>query len=329
MLLFALVSASFLLVMYVGALLIPPVLLTIAFLVEIHHFREPSRRRYFVPVALLTVLLVYGVPGAWHWYELSSKKSKYPLVSMEGSVPEPQAFYHPQQLPAETGDHLKRMEEEFRYGGGSLRRLHEETFQTFINSPGFGVARRLRPIPPLGDSSVVPQAGHRSPVLELPSSAETPAGASFSDLWFLNDLSILDFLNPRGLGYVNSRREVAGFRPHEFRNSPTAANPWTLQTVELVSLLIHEHPAVYVSPNLPRMSELRGGPTRPLDKFEERGLAELLRGEDLYIREIDGTCYMLGAIRAVKQCQTCHGCERGDLLGAFSYSLYRENAGNP
>jgi len=77
------------------------------------------------------------------------------------------------------------------------------------------------------------------------------------------------------------------------------------------------------------MSELGHATTRPLDKFEERGLAELVRGEDLYIRDIDGICYMVGAIRAVKQCQTCHGCERGDLLGAFSYSLYRENPGNP
>jgi hypothetical protein len=30
---------------------------------------------------------------------------------------------------------------------------------------------------------------------------------------------------------------------------------------------------------------------------------------------------MLGPIRATKQCTQCHGCERGELLGAFSYIL--------
>ena len=30
---------------------------------------------------------------------------------------------------------------------------------------------------------------------------------------------------------------------------------------------------------------------------------------------------MLGAIRSAKQCVQCHGGQRGDLLGAFSYTL--------
>ena len=35
---------------------------------------------------------------------------------------------------------------------------------------------------------------------------------------------------------------------------------------------------------------------------------------------------MLGAIRAVKQCQECHEVKRGKLLGAFSYELFRDPA---
>lgn len=31
----------------------------------------------------------------------------------------------------------------------------------------------------------------------------------------------------------------------------------------------------------------------------------------------------LGAIRSIEQCTKCHGGKRGDLLGAFSYSLAR------
>jgi hypothetical protein len=35
---------------------------------------------------------------------------------------------------------------------------------------------------------------------------------------------------------------------------------------------------------------------------------------------------MVGAIRAAKQCTSCHAVERGDLLGAFSYELLRDPA---
>jgi mono/diheme cytochrome c family protein len=30
---------------------------------------------------------------------------------------------------------------------------------------------------------------------------------------------------------------------------------------------------------------------------------------------------MLGAVRSTRQCVACHGGDRGDLLGAFSYAL--------
>jgi hypothetical protein len=32
---------------------------------------------------------------------------------------------------------------------------------------------------------------------------------------------------------------------------------------------------------------------------------------------------MLGAIRSTRQCLSCHGGNRGDLLGAFSYVFTR------
>ncbi len=36
---------------------------------------------------------------------------------------------------------------------------------------------------------------------------------------------------------------------------------------------------------------------------------------------------MLGAVRSAKQCVKCHGGSRGDLLGAFSYTLRAEKSG--
>jgi mono/diheme cytochrome c family protein len=52
-------------------------------------------------------------------------------------------------------------------------------------------------------------------------------------------------------------------------------------------------------------------------------LEKLTAGEHLFIRETSEGIRMLGAVRAVEQCIQCHGGERGDLLGAFSYSLTR------
>jgi hypothetical protein len=86
---------------------------------------------------------------------------------------------------------------------------------------------------------------------------------------------------------------------------------------------MHEEPVAYVSEHLPKMDELREAPTRALDNFEEMGLKQIQRGEDLYARESGSTLRLLGAIRATKQCTTCHACDRGDLLGAFSYTLKR------
>jgi hypothetical protein len=71
------------------------------------------------------------------------------------------------------------------------------------------------------------------------------------------------------------------------------------------------------------MEELRDAPTRSLDPFEAEGLEALRGGKDLFVRGTDKQARMLGAIRATRQCLQCHGGDRGDLLGAFSYTLRR------
>lgn len=47
----------------------------------------------------------------------------------------------------------------------------------------------------------------------------------------------------------------------------------------------------------------------------------LEQGEDLFASRDGDDLRMLGAVRSAKQCVACHGGERGDLLGAFSYVL--------
>jgi hypothetical protein len=94
-----------------------------------------------------------------------------------------------------------------------------------------------------------------------------------------------------------------------------------VRTLDLVGLLLHDEPRVYISEELPRMDKLRGAPTRPLDAFERQALRTIEDGDDLVAVRDGPVVRMLGAIRSTKQCLTCHGGERGDLLGAFSYTL--------
>jgi hypothetical protein len=135
---------------------------------------------------------------------------------------------------------------------------------------------------------------------------------------------VLNFANPGDSGYVRDRDHVAGFLPHEFIGPPAGFRSWKIHKLELVSLLKHEEPAVYLSDELPKMRELDDAKTRPLDSFESQALGALRQGEDMQVQSGPDNIRMLGAIRALKQCLQCHSVERGEMLGAFSYDLPRE-----
>src|SRR5439155_21153129 len=62
-------------------------------------------------------------------------------------------------------------------------------------------------------------------------------------------------------------------------------------------------------------------PTRKLDEFETRALAELREGNDVVLESSAPEMHVVGAIRAREQCLECHKTKAGDLLGAFSYTL--------
>ena len=139
-----------------------------------------------------------------------------------------------------------------------------------------------------------------------------------------------DFLYPRGFGYVKDRAHVAGFKPHGFRSRGWTVNEsrrWRVQHIQLVGILSHEKPLVYLTDKLPSMEQIRQGKTRALDFFEEAALPALRGGEDLFLASKGETVRMLGALRATKTCQQCHDAEVGDLLGAFSYTLRRAPGG--
>src|SRR5690606_8117504 len=93
-----------------------------------------------------------------------------------------------------------------------------------------------------------------------------------------------DFARLDRNGYVKSVDQVAGFLPHALLHAPVApvddalaaaegrdqvrwddtSKRWKVARVELVSLLKHETPRVYLSDNLPRMEDLSSIKTRPL-----------------------------------------------------------------
>jgi hypothetical protein len=308
-----------------------------------------ARPRWFLASSLVVTGAVYGFVGLPTLLEWGELKKEYPLKSLADRL----AYEDRPRMattvgrPVETLSRAKRLadlEEQVRqdrsqYFGEmrvrSLERLHAGVVRQFIDSPGFGVGRMVRqPAPSYlerdhekqGEGSpeknTIPQPDPvYSPLEPTPVEAKP---ATEPDLLSAHDSATLDFVNLGGFGYIRSREQVAGFLSHRFSRLPQPPERWRVARVELVSLLKHETPGVYVSDNLPRMDELRQAPTRLLDEFEKKALDRLLGGEDLMVQRTPRHLRMLGSIRAVKQCLRCHGVERGELLGAFSYQLSPE-----
>jgi hypothetical protein len=208
------------------------------------------------------------------------------------------------------------------------------------------------------DSEEVPLIGkvvipYQPDFYEPPGVAPGPAAAGHDQFWDVHFRSQFEFFHPRYLGFAKDRDHVAGFRPHGFRpallfaaitpfspgwnqfdprsirQEPTDEREktkplWQLRRLELVSLLNFDKPAVYVSDRLPSMKKARQLSTRPLDAFESTALPSLQAGEDI-VPVIDGEqLRVLGSIRAGERCVKCHAADRGDLLGAFTYTLVKE-----
>lgn len=323
----------------IGAILLLPVGIQFLLLVGVMASGRGKARRPadFLKRSLAATAVAFGIATcislATDERENARLRRQFPYESIAARLPAPRV--------AGTGAPLGEVNEEemtllekavqskdehyvFNRRDFLLRRLHENQVGLFMDSRGFGVARllnqpseeritrRLRP------DTIVPQPAAAAPA----GAAGEPAPAGESEgLRLLHRDGVADFVYPAGFGYVKDRRHVAGFQSHRFSEVPGPEEAWRVQRLELVSLLLHDPPAVYVSESLPRMDKLRGAATRPLDRFEAAALNRLHGGEYLLMADVPGGARMLGAIRSVKQCTGCHGGQRGDLLGAFSYTL--------
>jgi hypothetical protein len=301
------------------------------------------RSRLFLPLSCAATLAIYGVAGWFAVKEFHQLRERFPYVSMEERLPPAKLAPTAETLTPAAEKWLASLEDHLEHGeplswrGKArlefLERLHEDAVGVFVNRPGFGASRMSAMFDYLLDAEprdpTPPQPG-KQPLSQWSASALQGAYSQredadvFAGLTSVHRDSLLDFANPKDFGLFKDRRRVLGYRPHRFSKVPVASTTevrWTVQTLDLVGLVLHDLPAVYVSDHLPRMDELRGAPTRPPDDFETEGLKILRGGKNLFVRETKHGGRMLGAIRAARQCLGCHSGQRGQLLGAFSYTL--------
>lgn len=253
-------------------------------------------------------------------------------------------------------ERLKTMESSFAGGyfnrstrAEALHALHSKEVEAFIKRNGFGLERRphasprdwyLSPATPIVLKKLPGAEDEASAGVELPPKDEAayknmrwPSVASLAT-YHTSGLTY-HFFALNSFGHVKDVKNVAGFQGHHFSRahelSVDSNNPvkerWALQRLELVSILKHDKPMIYVSEELPRMESLKKIKTRDLNDFETNGLTALTKGEDLTAEATTNRLLMFGSIRAVKQCVACHETvKEGDLLGAFSYELRRDPA---
>jgi hypothetical protein len=321
---------------------------------------SPTQKRLAVPTAPLANRDVSANPIDMQ--QIEAWRKEYPYESVAGRLEYERPFRGAVQpaLSKESESLLTKSETEpndgmLRVVGSSraysLELLHSDKLDEFMKKDELGRGRfplpgpvylPVPPVKPVPFAEVSPLSAEYvlDKPLALPTSPKggrqpfnnpwrLPPRQSLTDLNLRSQFGWWGFVPPITLGSIKSVDRVAGFNSHGFRQMPLAFendpdNRWRIARLELVGLLKHAEPAVYVSEHLPQMEELASAKTRPLTSFESASLAKLRDGEELVVSARANQIEMLGAVRAAKQCLACHQVPRGMLLGAFSYQLQRE-----
>jgi hypothetical protein len=245
------------------------------------------------------------------WADRARNQRLYPLVSLADRLT---AHRNPLSAPPNpmAQIQLSRLESELsaiftaeRGGRAALfRRIHDRSFEQFVRASGNGITRVTNPFRSHKnlDNHFYTQNLPPIPQPELMARPERPIrvrhNQSFPDLL---RSSIASFAHEDTFGYVVNRERVSGFQPHRFNELPSLEQ-WSIQRIELLSLLLHGEPAVYVSDHLPTMDAGRTHPRRALTDFESSALQSLTAGEEVVVNEQAGTATrMVGAIRSTKQ----------------------------
>ncbi|MBN9520448.1 hypothetical protein J0H58_18285 [bacterium] len=186
---------------------------------------------------------------------------------------------------------------------GGIALLHRQAVKLFIDRTGFGFARME---PPLTDVLGPPKSqGDSSPIRSVgPTSAAIRAGADGKGSHF-------SFAKAVG---------TAAFIP-----PPVPGKAWVVKDVQLVGLVKHTEPVVYLTGGTAAAREKTETKTRRPDAFEAKAL-EVIRGggELVQAEKRGGMLRAVSGIYAGQQCLKCH--ERpGEMLGAFTYRLALED----
>lgn len=283
-------------------------------------------------IPYLIFLPMFYFQGA---HRLENLREQFPLESLESRMGKPPTPLNPETTGMALRINLFALENLIESSTNKdtlreevLRKIHETTVLEFLASEGFGVYRYFGSnLLTVNDrvnemNGLFPQPGP-SFRMNAPGSIPTrsPREAEIETVSQLHLKSVAAFSFPMGYGYVKDRQHVAGFESHRFYEPGGASPSFRISHTELVSLLLHETPMIYQTENLPRMKDISTVPKRPLDAFESESLEKIKNGEDLIVSDVPEGLRMLGSIRNAEQCLKCHGGRRGELLGAFSYSI--------
>lgn len=187
-----------------------------------------------------------------------------------------------------------------------LAHLHRHAVKLFIDQTGFGLSRME---PPLTDVLSPPKSAADLPkggpaAVESPAAIKAGADGKKAHHSFARAVGGLAYIPP-----------PAGMKE----------KAWVVKEVQLVGLVKHPEPVVYLSTD-PAMKEKKEVKTRRPDGFESKALEVIRGGGDLVqVEKREGALRAVSGIYAGRQCARCH--ERpGEMLGAFSYRLALEDA---
>lgn len=289
-------------------------------------------------ICLLAALVIGTIPGILGERRVMAMRREFPKEDLQERLAyESQSKPDSDVLPPLAGEvEASLFVDEAWYGGRNfdrsddLSRIHDSQYLAFIRAEGFGVGRMLHPMRKDMQAPRIQHLPGENSLSNLNSHWRMPQRKVTNPAWSFHFERRFRFLNRESFGHHFSTEravEIAGFLPHAFyqlsRREITPIEPWTVERLELVSLLKFPEPRVYVLDHLPRMDELsaKNAPTRELDDFEREALEQLRTTEDVVVNDQHPEVRMLGALRASSKCLECHNVPRGALLGAFSYRL--------
>jgi hypothetical protein len=295
---------------------------------------RPGRTAFAVATFGLMVV-VYGFAfreGAAELQRLQALRVRYPFKSLatrlefEKKVSDAETEPHQKvflaaDVNANLDDQDERHDVSYYRRAWALRELHENTYSHFASAAGFGFSR----MPSI--QHLVIRWEPRSPLV-MPYAVGMTSANNGAELRDVHVAALDRFIASDRQGYVRSVDQVAGFESHGLeamaepgRCCSEPAPKWQVSRLELVSLLRHEEPRVYVAETIQAMDQLADVPHRPLTDFEKTAMPQLTTQKDVVFRDHPNHVLMLGAVRAGKTCLECHEGKRGKLLGAFSYEI--------